>query len=41
MAWFDNFVGAYISEGFSLMAIDSRDGRMVGVSIFTKCSSES
>ncbi len=40
MAWFDKFVGDYISEGFSLMAIDSRSGKLVGVVIFTKCSSE-
>ncbi len=40
MAWFDNFVGDYISEGYSLMAIDSDSGQMVGLAIFTKCKSK-
>ena len=37
MAWFDNFVRKYISEGFSLMAWDTNLDRMVGVAIFTQC----
>ena len=37
MAWFDNFVRKYISEGYSLMAWDTSIDRMVGVAIFTQC----
>ena len=40
MAWFDNFVRKYISEGHSLMAWDIAADKMVGVVIFTQCKSE-
>ena len=37
MAWFDNFCRKYISEGLSLMAVDSETNELVGVSITTEC----
>ncbi len=34
MAWFDNYVRAFVREGHSLVAMDGAD--VVGVAIYTK-----
>ena len=41
MPWFDDFVRKYISEGHSLMAVDSSNNdELVGVAILTECRSK-
>ena len=37
MDWFDNYCRKYISEGLSLMAIDTDTDELVGVAITTVC----
>ena len=37
MAWFDNYCRKYISEGLSLMAVDTDTQELVGLAITTLC----
>ena len=40
MPWFDNFCRGFIREGHSLMAIDSEQNELVGLSITHECKRE-
>jgi len=40
MSWFDELVLGYIREGMSLLAADAENGDILGVVIYTKCTSE-